>query len=128
MSDEYEQHLTGEAREEYKRRIAEVQRRIAAKDVNRFWVRMLADKVGRKEFWSLLEQSDALRFEFKYSPNGSISMDVTMAALGKARFMHSVYRAVFPLATDQIVLMHKENDPDFQPEPKDQPNAQSEEV
>lgn len=116
--DEYQPHLPQHLVDETERRKALVKARIAANQKAAFWQRMLGEPIGRREFWAIMEETGALNTEFKYSPDGAISMEVTWTAFGKARYMWSVYRSLFAMATDQIVLMHKENDPDFQPEPK----------
>lgn len=127
MSEEYHQHLDGEAGDELKARLEMVQRRIAAKETERFWRRVLGDKEGRKQFWSVLDETDAFSIPFKMTPAGQHDHDATLIALAKSRYGFGLYRRMFVIATDLIVLMHQENDPDFQAEPKVAPNAQGEE-
>lgn len=127
MSDSYQPHLPQELVDETARRREAVRIRIIERERVRFWQRMLGDKTGREQFWLILEETGALSSEFKYAPNGAITMEATFAAWGKARYMWSIYRTLFAAATDLVVMMHRENDPAFLPDaPPPDPGSEEE--
>jgi hypothetical protein len=115
--------------EEIRRRQIAAERRLKENEGKRFWDRCLADPVGRKEIWALLnDRLNAFRTEFPFSPAGLPDQFAVWFKHGRSTAGFEFAQYLQMCSRDGFREMQDEYDPRFQPEPLDQPSAVDEQI
>ncbi len=76
-----------------------------------FWRAVLADRVGRREVWRLLEDHHTFNTQFACGPTGFPQPEATFHAMGQQQLGLMLYNELLFLDHDGVRLMHGECDP-----------------
>jgi hypothetical protein len=87
--------------------------KLAKENEQNFWRRSLADPVGRKAIWNLLQGLGTFENKYGVGPNGFPQPEATWAAYGQRDFGQRFYRTLLLADRDGVGRMHDECDPDF---------------
>lgn len=83
-----------------------------------FWRRCLADPVGRRELWALLNDAHTFTPMFMASPVGFPDPLATWYSAGQTNLGQRLYLSWQKIAPDLVMLMHAEHDPRFAAPPR----------
>jgi len=95
----------------YKRKKEEDE--INRKNSKIFWKNILDHPIGRKEVWSILQETHAFEDRFACGPNGFPQSEATWFHAGEQAYGLRFYHKLMGLHPQAMVIMHKENDPRF---------------
>lgn len=85
------------------------QKKLVDENSDAFWKRVLADPVGRHEFWQILDKSQAFGLPIGFAPNGSTSTEATLYKIGQQQLALSLFRKWLLLAPELVYLMLEEH-------------------
>lgn len=87
--------------------------READKEAAKFWRGVLADPVGRREVWTLLQLAHVFETRFACGPTGFPQPEATWFHAGEQDFGLRLYRSLLRMDMEGVRIMHHEFDPDF---------------
>lgn len=79
----------------------------------RFWKRVLADPIGRKEIWKLLMTAHTFEERFACGPSGFPQVEATWFHAGEQAFGLRFYQSLMQMDREGVFLMHDEMDRRF---------------
>lgn len=117
MSSPEEIYLSREDQEAAFRAKAEAaKRRWQDRKAQIFWRNVLADEVGRREIWRILDELDAFRTAFRVAPSGVPDKYATWFWHGRSTYGFELYQQLSVISREGIAAMHDEWDARFAPE------------
>ena len=117
MSDTNDSYVPNAADDEGLKKTQARQRR-EARDVQKFWTRVLADKTGRAEIWRLLDEAGTFRTEFACGPTGFPDANATFFKLGQSTYGMRLYQDLLVWDRAGVLRVHDEHDPRFEKRPR----------
>lgn len=87
---------------------------IDRQNADKFWAAILADPIGRKEIWRLLQDCHAFEDRFACGPNGFPQPEATWFQAGEKAFGMRLYHSLAAIDRAGVLLMHDEHDSRFQ--------------
>ncbi len=94
------------------RRFAD-QHRTRKREDDAFWAGLFSTQVGRRAMWSILESAHAFAPTFACGPTGVPQPEATWFHAGEQQLGQRLYQGWLLRHTEQVALMHAENDPRF---------------
>lgn len=94
-------------------RVAREKREEYAAQAERFWRGVLADPVGRREMWALIESAHTFEQRFACGPNGTPQPEATFFHHGEQSFGLRFYLKLQFLDREGVWRMQDEHDPRY---------------
>lgn len=92
---------------------------LAEENAQKFWQRVFADPVGRREMWNILQEAHTFNERFACGPNGFPQVEATFFHAGEQAFGLRLYQSWMLMDRAGVMLMHDEHDVRFiKPKPK----------
>ncbi len=95
-----------------RKRAAEKQRQ-TVESGDAYWRRQLADPVGRREIWALIQSAHAFEERFACGPNGAPQPESTWFQAGEQSFGLRLYLKLQQIDREGIWLAQNEHDPRY---------------
>lgn len=83
------------------------------KQAEKFWKGVLADPVGRREMWRILQDGHCFDTRFACGPNGFPQTEATWFQAGEQAFVLGLYQKWMLVDRAGVFLMHDEHDARF---------------
>lgn len=78
-----------------------------------FWRRVLADPIGPREIWALLQSCHTFEERFACGPNGFPQVEATWFEAGQQAFGQRLYQTLILYDREAVFKMHDQFDPRF---------------
>lgn len=95
------------------RRKREIRGEREFREAQQFWATALADEVGRREIWKLLQAAHTFEERFACGPNGFPQVEATWFHAGEQAFGQRFYRMLSRIDRAGVLKMHDIHDPEF---------------